>query len=368
MDAAQPAHQNAAQGLCRPSHPIQPAKRRSTARPFGLRRPPNRSSRGLQLSFALLFAIGVSSRAHAGPTTPTVAVKVLQQYPHDAAAFTQGFELDPDNPSQYIESTGHYGRSTLRRVELNTGKIIQRFSLERQFFAEGLTRIGNTLVQLTWKAGQALRYDARNFSPAAPWTYQGEGWGICFDGKALWMSDGSSTLTARNPTDFTVLRSVTVRYNGQALSQLNELECARGHVYANVWHQDWVAEIDTQSGNVTRRIDASALRSQAGPYAGTLNGIAYRSKTGTFLLTGKNWSKIFEVGIALNADSSANSDTSKPGPAKKVGPTKSRGCALLSGRNSSAFGFLISLGLVFGGSNLRRRKTSTAKCALADHA
>lgn len=311
----------------------------------------------------------MSSRAfsQSAAPTPTVRVKLLKSYPHDAGAFTQGFELDPDNPNHYLESTGHYGRSTLRRVELNSGKILSSHRLSPRHFGEGLTRIQGHWVQLTWRAGEALRYDARTLAPVAPWSYNGEGWGLCFDGKSLWMSSGSAVLTERNPSDFSVIRAVTVRYNDQDLTQLNELECARGRVYANVWHQDWIAEIDPSSGTVTQRIDAASLRAQAGRHAGTLNGIAYRSKTDTFLLTGKNWSKIFEVDIArITAPKDvpgASDKKQRPQPSNNKGC----GCAFFSRQGTNHLSLAACIGLIFGGVGIRGRRRSTAKCASAVH-
>lgn len=340
---------------------------RGLFRPSRTHRPQN-SSRGIiATSFLFCFSIGVSSRANSKPTAPIVQVAPLKSYPHDPGAFTQGLELDPNHRGQYIESTGHYGQSTLRRVELNSGKVLKRNELSRQHFGEGITRVGQQWVQLTWKSGQALRYDARTLSPLAPWTYKGEGWGLCFNGTTLWMSDGSATLQARDPATFTLLRSIKVRYNDQALSQLNELECAKGKIYANVWHQDWIAEIDPNDGIVTRRIDAASLRKDAGTYAGTLNGIAYRSETGTFLVTGKNWSKIFEVEFAQKAGSSADPGTSPQNPPEKTSTKKRRGCAFFAAKSYAPLGLFTGLYLSCIGLGVRRRRPSTAKRASKIH-
>lgn len=272
--------------------------------------------------------------------------------------------MDPHDQRNYVESTGQYGSSTLRVIELVSGEVKRRIKLPANLFGEGISRVGNAWVQLTWRAGIALRYDTKSLASLQKWQYQGEGWGLCYDGKVLWMSDGSSYLSARNPQDFSLLRRIQVRYNDQPLTQLNELECARGSIFANVWHQDWIARIDPSNPSLVERIDASALRKQVGPRAGTLNGIAYRSESDTFLLTGKNWSKLFEVDFArIKAPGAASKPALPQDKPLATSGSKSRGCALFSQQSRGALGVIIGLGCVCGWGNRRGRRHSTAKRA-----
>lgn len=323
--------------------------------------PRNRSDRFGPIA-SLLLSFFVSSPALA--KSAASELRILKTYPHDAGAFTQGLEMDPHDPRNYVESTGQYGSSTLRVIEVESGKIQRRINLPTTLFGEGISRVGDAWVQLTWRAGVALRYDTKSLASLQKWEYQGEGWGLCYDGQVLWMSDGSSYLSARNPRDFSLLRRIQVRYNDQPLTQLNELECARGSIFANVWHQDWIARIDPSNGKLLERIDASALRKQVGSRAGTLNGIAYRSESDTFLLTGKNWPKLFEVDFArIKAPGAASKPSSPQAKSPTTGTSKGRGCAFFSLQSRGAMGVIIGLGCVCGWGNRRSRRRSTAKRA-----
>jgi glutamine cyclotransferase len=156
--------------------------------------------------------------------------------------------------------------------------------------------VGSTLLQLTWQDGRTFTYDRDTFAPGATFEYAGEGWGLCHDGRDLVMSDGSAQLTFRGPSTFRVQREVTVRRGGEPLERLNELECVRGEVYANVWTTDRIVRIDAATGAVTADVDASGLLSPAERAgADVLNGIAYDSATDTFLITGKLWPRMFRV-------------------------------------------------------------------------
>lgn len=233
-----------------------------------------------------------------GGCRPAVAesltVSVLRQLPHDPEAFTQGFELDGDT---LYESTGLVGRSSVREVDPESGEVIRRRDVPI-VFAEGLTVVGEELLQLTWRDGLLLRWDKETFEPRGSARYQGEGWGLCYDGQALWMSDGSSRLTRRDPATFAVLATLDVRRDGQPLARLNELECVGDDVYANVWLTDEIVRVDAATGEVTATIDASPLRrllpAGLSPDA-VLNGIAYDADRDLFLLTGKLWPSAFEV-------------------------------------------------------------------------
>ncbi|MEZ4629365.1 MAG: glutaminyl-peptide cyclotransferase [Deinococcales bacterium] len=222
--------------------------------------------------------------------------QIIQTYPHDPAAFTQGLVFDD---GKLYESTGLNRYSSLREVELATGEVKRFFPLEDTYFAEGLALVGNKLYQITWLNSTVFIYNRDNFSREASLSYHGEGWGLCYDGVSLYMSDGSSLIRQRNPADFTILKTLSVNLDGQAVDQLNELECVGNYIYANIWHSDTILKIDKNNGKVISQIDASKLlspeeRAQLDTEA-VLNGIAYNPSSNTFYLTGKWWPKLFEV-------------------------------------------------------------------------
>lgn len=221
--------------------------------------------------------------------------EVLTTYPHDVNAFTQGLLLDDGH---FYESTGIYGRSTLREVIPETGEVLREVSLPPEYFAEGLTLVDDRLIQITWREGTAFVYDLDTFEQTDTYTYEGEGWGLCYDGEQIVMSDGSPTLTLRDPETFGVTGTINVTLNGQGVEKLNELECVDGFVYANIWQSDSIVKID-KSGAVVEEIDASNLlpedvRARLVQDA-VLNGIAYDAEAETFFLTGKLWPTMLEV-------------------------------------------------------------------------
>lgn len=218
---------------------------------------------------------------------------MIASFPHDRRAFTQGLVWDGHH---LLESTGGYGSSSLRRVELETGAVLQQVDLPRDVFGEGLAGVGDRLVQLTWRAGLAAVWDAATFRSVDELAYAGEGWGLCFDGRELVMSDGSSELVFREPSSLAESRRIQVTLDGHPVKRLNELECVDGQVWANVWMTEELLRIDPASGRVTATVDARGLL-EPSERRGTdvLNGIAYRPETGTFLITGKLWPRIFEV-------------------------------------------------------------------------
>lgn len=242
-----------------------------------------------------------ASRAKAAaPRAEHFRVQVVQSYPHDRKAFTQGLVLDG---ARMFESTGLVGQSTLREVEVETGRVIRKIDVPEPIFAEGLALVGDRLIQLSWQHGKALVYAKSSFARTSELSYRGEGWGLCNAGSELAMSDGSETLTFRRPTDFSAIRTVTVTLDGQPLDDLNELECVGNDVYANVWMRDLIVKIDAASGRVTQRIDAPNLLS---PLERTnpdmvLNGIAYDPRDQTFLITGKLWPRLFRVRFVKGA-------------------------------------------------------------------
>lgn len=223
----------------------------------------------------------------------SLRVRVLERHPHDPAAFTQGLLW---NDGVLYESTGQYGRSTLRRVRLSDGRVLGERKLEHRFFGEGLAHVDANLIQLTWREGVAIVSGVDDLRERRTMTYAGEGWGLCYDGDSLVMSNGSSTLTFRDPATMEIKRHVEVRLEGKPVSRLNELECVEGQVYANVWQRHEILRIDPRSGKVTAVIDARGLlRPEESAPADVLNGIAFRPDTNTFLITGKYWPTLFEV-------------------------------------------------------------------------
>ena len=222
-------------------------------------------------------------------------LKVVRTLPHDSSAFTQGLLFFE---GKFYESTGLYGRSSLRRVDPDSGMVERRADLPADLFGEGLARVGGHLFQLTWQNGRALVWNLATLRKEREIPYQGEGWGICFDGRHLIMSDGGDTLTLRDPESFAKVGKIMVRRAGQPVRNLNELECVDGIVYANVWQDSHIARIDPRTGEVTGWIDASGLLApEEARAADVLNGIAYLPATGHLVLTGKLWPRIFEVEI-----------------------------------------------------------------------
>lgn len=223
----------------------------------------------------------------------SLKVSVVRTYPHDRSAFTQGLIW---RDGLLYESTGLVGRSSLRKVDITTGSVKQQVPVPTPYFAEGLADVGNRLFQLTWQHGRVFLYDTSTFGRVGELAYEGEGWGLCHDGRSLVMSNGSDALTVRSTATFAVTRTVKVTMGGRPLGRLNELECVDGDVYANVWTTDNIVRIDMASGTVTARIDASGLLSPAERFGvDVLNGIAYDPADRTFLITGKLWPKLFRV-------------------------------------------------------------------------
>ncbi len=221
-------------------------------------------------------------------------IDVLAIHPHDPAAYTQGLVW---HGKDLYESAGQYGQSSLRRVDPVSGIVRQQIALEPRYFAEGLALVGERLIQLTWREGTAPVYDRATFKHLADFHYDGEGWGLCYDGRRLVMSDGSDRLFFRDPKTFVVQGSVAVTRDGVPVPQLNELECVGGMVWANVWQTDDILRIDPATGRVTGVAQATGLLTAEDRAAGAevLNGIAYDPATQRFWITGKLWPKMFEV-------------------------------------------------------------------------
>ncbi|WP_086820566.1 glutaminyl-peptide cyclotransferase [Allokutzneria sp. NRRL B-24872] len=245
---------------------------------------------------ALAVAVGAVWLAEGdtpgGATAQQLRVEVLGTLPHDTSAWTQGLEL---RDGVLYEGTGLKGQSSVRELDPVTGAVRRQVPLP-ELFGEGVTVSGDRLWQLTWQEGVAIERDRSDLRELRRVSYQGEGWGLCLDGSRLVMSDGSSTLTLRDPATFAELGRVEVSRDGLPVREINELECAGGAVWANLWKRDEIVRIDPASGAVTATVDASGLLSQADRTAtDVLNGIAAVPGTDEFLITGKLWPKIFRV-------------------------------------------------------------------------
>ena len=227
--------------------------------------------------------------------TPVYGYDVVNVYPHDREAFTQGLLY---RDGVLYESTGLNGRSSLRKVQLETGKVLQQISVDARYFAEGLVDWGARLVQLTWNTNVGFVYDLGSLKQQQTFSYTGEGWGLARDEKRLIMSDGTSTLRFLDPQTFKVTGQVPVTDGNTAVRDINELEVIDGQVYANVWLTDRIAIIAPDTGRVTAWLDLSGIR---GPVRSgsddVLNGIAYDAARDRLFVTGKLWSRLFEIRI-----------------------------------------------------------------------
>jgi glutamine cyclotransferase len=219
---------------------------------------------------------------------------IVKTYPHDTWAYTQGLIFI--NGVLY-ESTGEYGTSSLRRVDLETGGVLQEYRLSSDYFAEGLTAVGDSLIQLTWLDNVGFVYDTDTFSLKRNFTYPTQGWGLTYDGSSLIMSDGSSKLIFLDPQTFQVTREVNVVDQNQPVANLNELEYINGDVYANIYLTTKIAIINPQTGQVKGWIDLAGIYQPTG-FNSVLNGIAYDLQTNRLFVTGKNWPNLYEITIA----------------------------------------------------------------------
>ena len=241
----------------------------------------------------VMFALENIAAQDVPRVVPTLRVDVLREFPHDTSAYTQGLLWWQ---GKLYESTGRYGASTLRRVDPETGNVEQRVDIDPNLFGEGLARVDDQLIMLTWKAQLAFVFGLDRLDERRTFRYRGEGWGICYDGTQLVMSDGSDVLTFRDPVSFEGIGSVAVILEGQSQMRLNELACVGDEIYANIWERDYIVRIDSRTGLVTHQINAGGLLTQnEARGADVLNGIAYKPDTDTFFITGKWWPKMFEV-------------------------------------------------------------------------
>lgn len=234
----------------------------------------------------------------APPLTGTLTATVINTYPHDENAFTQGLQIVD---GQFIESTGLYGESSRRIVDIETGEPLVIEPLDADLFGEGITVVGDEVLQLTWQAGVLIRSDVNTLEETGRDSYEGEGWGLCLNSTELAMSNGSATLTFRDPDTFAAIRSVDVTLDGAPVENLNELECVNGQIIANIWLADLIIVIDPDTGEVVATLDGSNLRPDGLPATDSsfaLNGIAHDRTTGHFFVTGKLWPVIYEVELS----------------------------------------------------------------------
>ena len=226
---------------------------------------------------------------------PVYGYRVVNTFPHDPRAFTQGLVY---TDGVLYESTGLKGFSSLRRVDLTTGDVLQRREVDPKYFAEGLALFGDRLIQLTWQENTGLVYDRASFEPVSEFSYPTEGWGLTHDGTQLIMSDGTPILRFLDPDSYQVVREVAVTFDGQPVQRLNELEYVNGQVWANIWQTDIVARIDPATGAVVGWIDLTdLLPAEDREGVDVLNGIAYDPVGKRLFVTGKLWPKLFEVEI-----------------------------------------------------------------------
>ncbi|WP_423822332.1 glutaminyl-peptide cyclotransferase [Salinisphaera sp. SPP-AMP-43] len=238
------------------------------------------------LFLTLLLA---TSCANGGSGTP---VEVLGEQPHDPRAFTEGLLIDH---GILFESTGQYGASEVRRVDLATGRVEARYRLPKRYFGEGLARIGDRLYQLTWKSGTGFVYDADRLRVLDQFDYEGQGWGLSRWQDQLVMSNGSAELQFIDPKTFNTVRRLRVTEQGHSVSHLNELEVIGDEIWANVWLTDRIIRIDPASGAVLGRLDAGALAARMPESADVLNGIAYDAEHDRIYITGKYWPRLFQI-------------------------------------------------------------------------
>jgi glutamine cyclotransferase len=238
--------------------------------------------------------------AVAAKGAPVYGYQVVYEYPHDPGAFTQGLIY---REGYFYESTGLEGESTLRQVDVETGRVLRRHDVPRPHFAEGLTDWGFKLVQITYTSMTGFTYDIETFAERSTFSYVGQGWGLTHDDKQLIMSDGSANLRFLDPETHREVRRVEVRDQGVAVTSLNELEYVRGDIYANVWHSDRIAVIDPRSGAVREWIDLAGLNPDAGSRSeAVLNGIAYDESRDRLFVTGKWWPKLYEIRVRRSAN------------------------------------------------------------------
>jgi len=265
----------------------------------------NGAMRWGELALLLVFAtLNVGCQTGANANLPAnqppananakAGYQIVNVFAHDADAYTQGLVF---TDGVLLESTGREGHSSLRRVELQTGKILNQVNVPRPYFAEGLALLNGKLYQLTWQHGVGFIYDAASFNKLGEFNYSGEGWGLATDGTSLILSDGSHRIRFLDPETFATRKTINVLDSGRVIDSLNELEFIKGEILANIWHDERIARIDPSTGRVKGWINLTGLREASGATdeEGVLNGIAYDATGDRLFVTGKLWPKLFEI-------------------------------------------------------------------------
>jgi len=254
---------------------------------------------------ALSFQCRAGANGDQPPTRPTspangpvpkYGYQIVNIWPHDSNAFTQGLIL---MDGQLLESTGEEGRSSLRRVDLESGRVLKKVDVPVPYFAEGIAMLNGKIYQLTWQHHVGFIYDAQTFERTGQFNYEGDGWGLTTDGQSLILSDGTNHIKFINPVDFKVTRTISVVDGQRPIDQLNELEWVNGEIYANVWHDNRIATIDPQSGHINSWIDLNGLipPGELQDQEAVLNGIAYDPANNKLFVTGKLWPRLFEIKV-----------------------------------------------------------------------
>ncbi len=261
----------------------------------------NKTFSGLAVFFLLAASslLPGASAPHPPPASvvPEYTFTVVHVFPHDASAYTQGLAY---HDGFLYEGTGRNGQSSLRKVRLETGEVLQQVNLEPEYFGEGITILRDEVYQLTWQSKVGFIYDLRSFHQLRKFSYSGEGWGLATDGRDLFLSDGTAEIRVLDPESFKEKRRLKVHDGSAAIDQLNELEFVEGQIFANVWHQNRIARISPQTGEVVGWIDLAGILSSVyrlEPEA-VLNGIAYDPAGKRLFVTGKLWPEIFEITIS----------------------------------------------------------------------
>ena len=266
---------------------------------------------GASIVCILAFSISLSTESMASESIDEAEERefqVVRTIPLEETSFTQGLEvLD----GSIFQSSGLYGESRLSEIDLQSGNIIREMPINDSYFAEGITVFDQSIIMLTWKEEKAFRIDISNFSIIENFSFEGEGWGICFNGEHLVMSNGTSQISFRDPETFEINHTIQVTWDGQPVSNINELECVEREILANVWLQDVILSIDSISGNVQYFVSPTSISSTQGNNSNeVLNGIAFDKSSGGFWITGKNWTHIYLIEISYQDSSSEVQETS----------------------------------------------------------
>jgi glutaminyl-peptide cyclotransferase len=246
-------------------------------------------------AWAAFAAFAVARATESQAAMPTYEAEVVNTYPHDPSAFTEGlFFLN----GYLYESTGLEEHSSIRKVRLETGEVVRKIDIPAQYFGEGIVNWHGHLISLTWKSEVGFMFDLETFKLQRQFHYQGEGWALTRNDKQIIMSDGTSQLRFLDPNTLQETGRLQVTLEGKPLQNVNELEWVKGEIFANVWQTNWIVRIDPGSGKVVGAINCAGLLQRADFVAGqtdVLNGIAYDAKRDRLFVTGKNWPKLFEI-------------------------------------------------------------------------